>query len=221
MPLDSPDGYESGGNKDAQTSYERLIAVKGNFNDEETALINWLRQVYRNCVPLLDQREGQGPFVSGGSLVFNGGNIRLFRDGGRYYNLLKAKPGLTTAPRTGKLSGSSHKSDKDQFEIQLHGAGVFLVGICNDFPGVPGGAHTWLQSERHAASGNWGQWLGHSGDFLSHVKSGYMQVGAFGQSPYSEKDVEGGRMVSGRKANPLLCIQIPTYPILVARLRGG
>lgn len=205
VKLDDPDVYEAGEDKDAQANYKRLVnlVTQKKWLDEEVRLANWLREVYRNCEPL----NGKDGFVPGGSLVFNGANIRLCCDDGDAYSTLKNDPDLQVKKRTGPLSGSSHASDEDQFEIQLNGAGVFLCGVCLKFPNIQG-KHSWIQSERHAAMGSWGQNVAHGFDYVTHVSSKYAQVGSFGESPYSEKDIADGKFLSGRKANPLLCQKV-------------
>jgi len=201
MPLAPADAAEGGGNAAATANYQRLVNQQNRYNQTEIELINFLRDCYRRSAP----QQGGGIFVAGGALVFNGANIRLCGDDGAFYRLWKNKDGLTIGARTGPLSGSSHASDEPQYEIQLDKAGVFLVGICGNFPNIPGGRHTWFQSEAHAAAGTWGQNILHAGSFGAHVASGYQQVGAFGYSEYSEKDVADGRVMSGRRANALLC----------------
>src|SRR5947209_1857026 len=120
MPLDPADGAENGGNAEATAAYTKLAACT--FNSDEMSLANFLRELYRRSWPLQTRQV----LVTGGSLVFCGPNIRVM-DGGAYYRLWKGKSGLTTRPRTGRLSGSSHQSDQDQYEIQLRDAGVILV----------------------------------------------------------------------------------------------
>ncbi len=182
MPHDGPDGAEGGGNATATANYNRLINL--NFSTEEQRLSNFLRALYRASHAQGDLT--QMPFVVGGALVYNGANIRISGDDGVYYSLWRHNPGLRTAPRTGPLSGSSHQSDVEQYEIYLEGAGVFLVGISHNFGGIAG-PHTWFQSEKHAAMGSWGQNIMHGLTYFQHAASGWQQVGAFGTSPYSEK----------------------------------
>jgi hypothetical protein len=201
MPVSGPDGKENGGNKEATDNYQRLVKQSNLYNSTEIELINFLRDCYRRSHPLL----GGGVFVDGGALVFNGANVRLCADDGAFYRLWRNKSGLKIGMRTGPLSGSSHASDEPQYEIQLDQAGVFLVGACSKFPNVPGGRHTWFQSEAHAGAGTWLQTIGHTASYGAHVSSGYQQVGSFGYSEYSEKEVASGWVMSGRKANPLLC----------------
>ena len=182
MPHDPPDAAEAGGDPAAAGNYQRLIALA--FGAEEQRLSNFLRAIYRSSYAQPD--PGQMPFITGGTLVYNGANIRISGDGGVFYWLWNNSPGLHTAPRTGMTTGSSHQSDLPQYEIYLQGAGVFLVGMSNNF-GPIAGPHTWIQSERHAAMGSYGQWMLHGGTYLLHAASGWQQVGAFGYSPYSEK----------------------------------
>jgi hypothetical protein len=182
MPHDPPDAAENGGDAAATANYARLINL--NFSADEQRLSNFLRALYR-----ASHAQGDAtamPFLVGGALVYNGANIRISGDGGVFDWLWNNSPGLRTPPRTGLLSGSSHQSDLPQFEIYLQGAGVFLVGMSNNFPNVQG-PHTWFQSEKHAAMGNWGQWVLHGTTYFEHAVSGWQQVGAFGTSPYSEK----------------------------------
>jgi hypothetical protein len=200
MSLEDPDGAENGGDAEATKSYQKLKGVAAKYNLTEIAFVNFLRRVYRNARPL--KSFEQGPFLDGGSLVFNGANIRLAGDNGYYYSFWKTHEGLTVKPRTGLLSGSTHLSDVDQYEIQLNGAGVILVGKAS-YEGIGGGAHTWFQSEAHAASGSWGQSTMHLYSTVDHVAHGKKQVGAFGYCEYSEKEP---------KSNPLVVTDLPPYP---------
>lgn len=204
--LGNPDPGEDSEN--GRAAYEKLKKAASKFNETELQLANWLRDVYRQSTPMKEIEENKGPLLIQGSDVFKGANIRLQGDEGMLYEKLKSMPGLKIAERTGKLSGSSHQSDKDQFEIQLPGAGVVLVGVSENYNGVEG-THTWIQSERHAANGTVLQSLGHGGSYFKHVKSGFKQIGAFGESPYSEKKIDGGKFVSERDANPLVCRSLP------------
>ena len=203
MPLEVADGAENGGDPAATKNYQRLVGLAGGYTGEELELINFLRRLYRNSTPLQTLRGGGGPFVVGGALVFNGANVRIAGDEGCYYRLWKNKSGLRTAPRTGPLSGSSHESIVDQYEIYLEGCGCILVGMASLSP-LTGGAHTWFQSEKHAAMGSWGQNILHGLTFVQHVSSGFQQVGAFGTCPYSEKG-------TATTKNPLVVTNLPPY----------
>ncbi len=193
-----PDGKEMTDHQDAKKNYDRLVSQKGLYNADEINLINFVRECYRRSYPQQDKQKSQ--FLNGGALVFNGANVRL-NDNGYYYTKLKNTPNLTIYDRTGFLSGSSHDSDLPQYEVYLDDAGVFLVGMCKKFSGVPFGPHTWFQSERHAGAGNPIQRVGHVLSFFDHKLHDDMQVGAFGYSIYSEK-----------RGNALLVENITPYP---------
>ena len=47
--------------------------------------------------------------------------------------------------------------------------------------------NTWFQNEAHAMTQGTTEKMGHTGDFFTHVFSGFKQVGALGTSIYSEK----------------------------------
>jgi len=193
-----PDGKELTDHQDAKKNYDRLVRQKNLYTSDEINLINFVRECYRRSYPLQDKNKCQ--FLNGGALVFNGANIRL-NDNGYYYAMWTNIQGLTLHERTGVLSGSSHASDRPQYEIYLDQAGVFLVGMCNKFAGVPFGPHTWFQSEKHAGAGNVLQRAGHLISFFDHKLHDDMQVGAFGYSSYSEK-----------RGNALLVENITPYP---------
>jgi hypothetical protein len=193
-----PDGKELTDHQDAKKNYDRLVKQKGLYNSDEINLINFVRECYRRSYPQQDAKKTQ--FLNGGALVFNGANVRL-NDNGYYYAMWTNIANLTLHERTGTLSGSSHASDRDQYEIYLDEAGVFLVGMCRSFAGVPFGPHTWFQSERHAGAGNVLQRAGHLFSFIDHITHGDKQVGAFGYSDYSEK-----------RGNALLVENITPYP---------
>jgi hypothetical protein len=194
--LDPPDELEAGGNADAVHCWARVQALS--LNEDELRFVNLLRALYRNSQPLTDQAG----FVAGGSMFFQGANLRIAGDNGRFYELWRQMAGLALGWRTGTFSGSSHTSTVDQYEIRLHGAGCVLVGVA-DHPGVAGGTHTWAQSERHAATGNVGQSIAHGLSWVDHKLHGNQQVGAFGYSIYSEKSPPN---------NPLVVQQLPTLP---------
>jgi hypothetical protein len=191
--LGPADEYEAGKDAQAVHCWARVQAL--GLNEDERRFVDMLRQLYRSSVPLSDQTG----FVPGGSLFFQGANLRIARDGGRVYEMWRKLGGLATGWRNGPLSGSSHASNLDQYEIRLNGAGCVLVGVAAH-PGVPGGAHTWAQSERHAATGNWGQTIAHGYSWVDHKTHDNQQVGAFGYSRYSEKSPPN---------NPLVVQQLP------------
>lgn len=195
-PLQPADAFEAGGHPDAVHCWSRLQALC--LNADEARFVDQLRELYRNSQPLTDPAG----FVAGGSLFFQGGNLRIAGDGGRFYELWRTMGGLAFGWRTGPLSGSSHASNRDQYEIRLHGAGCVLVGVA-DHPGVAGGAHTWAQSERHAATGTALQSVAHGLSWVDHKLHGNQQVGAFGYSPYSEKSPPN---------NPLVAQRLPELP---------
>jgi hypothetical protein len=192
--LSKPDPGEQTG--EAKANYKRLELLAQKWNDGEIAFVNVLRKLYRNAKPLkykpvglqiiaeIAQEEGAKGW--NGALVFNGGHVRVAGDEGYFYDAWKSDEDLAIGARTGRFTGSSHLSSKDQYEVRLKGAGCILVGF-GEYPTIPGGAHTWFQSESHAAMGNTGQWLLHGGAFVDHKLHGNKQVGAFGYSEYSEK----------------------------------
>jgi hypothetical protein len=194
--LQPPDEHEAGGHAEAVHCWSRLQALS--LDEDEVRFVDLLRELYRNSQPLTDPAG----FVAGGSLFFQGGNMRIAGDDGRFYELWRQLGGLALGWRTGPLSGSSHASIVDQYEIRLHGAGCVLVGVA-DHPGVPGGVHTWAQSERHAATGNALQSIAHGLSWVDHKRHGNQQVGAFGYSPYSEKSPPN---------NPLVVQRLPELP---------
>jgi hypothetical protein len=192
--LGPADEFEDGKHADAVHCWARVQALS--LNEDEQRFVDLLRQLYRSSVPLTDQTG----FVAGGSLFFQGANLRIAGDGGRVYAMWRKLGGLATGWRTGRLSGSSHASTLDQYEVRLNGAGCVLVGVAAH-PGVPGGAHTWAQSERHAATGNWGQTIAHGYSWVDHKTHDNQQVGAFGYSRYSEKSPPN---------NPLVVQKLPS-----------
>lgn len=196
--LTGPDGKEQS-DQDAKKNYDRLVTQKDLYDSDEINLINFLRECYRRIYPQQDKNKTK--ILGGGALVFNSANVRL-NDNGYYYAKRTNFRNLELHLRTGFLSGSSHDSDRDQYEIYLDQAGVVLVGMCNKFAGVPFGPHTWVQSERHAgASGNPLQRIGHVLSFFDHKLHSDMQVGASGYSPDSEK-----------RGNALLVEDLSPYP---------
>jgi len=194
--LQPPDEFEAGGHAEAVYCWSRVQRLS--LNVDERRFVDLLRELYRNSQPFSDPAG----FVAGGSLFFQGGNMRIAGDNGRFYELWRQMGGLALGWRTGLLTGSSHTSVVDQYEIRLHDAGCVLVGIA-DHLGVPGGVHTWAQSERHAATGNPLQRLGHLWSFFDHKLHHHQQVGAFGYSPYSEKTPPN---------NPLVVQRLPELP---------
>lgn len=197
MPHLSADEYESGGHAESAHCWARVQALS--LNEDETRFVDFLRLLYRNSTPLTDSTG----FIPGGSLVFCGANLRLAGDEGRLYERWLHAGGLQRGMRTGLFTGSSHLSEVDQYEIRLDGCGCVLVGKASH-PGVEGGAHTWLQSESHAATGNIGQNILHDLAWVDHKLHGNQQVGSFGYSIYSEK------MPSPN--NPLVVRELPDYP---------
>lgn len=194
--LQPADAFEAGGHAEAAHCWSRVQALC--LNADEARFVDQLRELYRSSQPLTDPAG----FVAGGSMFFLGGNMRIAGDGGRFYELWRTMGGLAFGWRTGVLSGSSHASNVDQYEIRLHGAGCVLVGVA-EHPGVPGGAHTWAQSERHAATGTALQSVAHGLSWVDHKLHGNQQVGAFGYSPYSEKSPPN---------NPLVVQTLPELP---------
>lgn len=197
MPLLPADEYEAGGHPESAHCWSRVQALS--LNEHEIEFVNILRQLYRNAVPLNDPTG----FIPGGSMVFCGANIRIAGDEGRFYEHWLSAGGLQRGMRTGLLSGSSHLSDVDQFEIRLDGCGCVLIGKAAH-PGVEGGSHTWVQSESHAATGHIGQSILHGLAWVDHKLHDNQQVGAFGYSVYSEKLPSPN--------NPLVVQQLPTLP---------
>ena len=191
--LTGPDGQEQW-DEDAKDNYDRLVRQKDLYDGNEINSINFLRECYRRSFVQGDKNKGK--WMGGGALVFNGANMRL-NDNGYYYSMWRNFPNLEINPRK-----SSHDSDRDQYEIYLDQAGVILVGMCNRFAGVPFGPHTWLQSERHAGgSANPLQRIGHVLSYFDHKLNSNTQVGAFGYSPFSEKEMRA-----------LLVEDLPPYP---------
>lgn len=187
--LSKPDRGETDG--EAKANYERLKKLAAKWSEPEIVFVNTIRKLFRNSKPLKFKPVGLQLLLedakgSNGALVFNGGHVRVAGDDGFFYELWKADEGLKTGARTGRFTGSSHASSRDQYEVRLDGAGCILVGF-DAYPGIAGGGHTWFQSESHAAMGNVGQWLLHGGAYVDHKLHGNKQVGAFGYSEYSEK----------------------------------
>jgi hypothetical protein len=58
-----------------------------------------------------------------------------------------------------------------------------------------------FRSEKHAAMGAWDQNILHGLTFVQHAASGFMQVGAFGTSPYSKKGDASMPISSSRDRN--------------------
>lgn len=126
-----------------------------------------------------------------GALAFTGANVRIKGDGGLLYAnwlALASSDGgpLDVGMRTGTFSGSSHKSDEEQYEVKLKGAGAILIG-CGTYPELGSDVHTWFQSEKFPATASLAEKIGHTMTFFEHAASGFKQVGKFGNNPYSEK----------------------------------
>jgi hypothetical protein len=187
MPLDPPDEYENGGDAEAANAYNQLVILAAALNPTEIEFVNWLRKVYRNCSCATPSMSGS--FVPGGALVFCGANIRLRDDNGKCYKKIKAKANLAIGSRTGLLSGSSHESTEDQFEVRLGKLGCILIGYGPYHVGKQrmGGNNTWLQNESYAATGSWWETGGHTFAFVDHKMHDSQQVGALGYSPFTEK----------------------------------
>lgn len=193
--LRPPDEHEAGGDPEAARCWGRVLALS--LDSDQQMFVDQLRELYRRSQPLSD-RAG---FVPGGSMVFLGANVRIAGDGGGYYHQWRLTGGLDIGWREGIGRGSSHVSIERQLEVKITGAGAILVGVA-EHPGVPGGAHTWFQSERHAATGNLLQSIGHGWSFVDHKRHGNQQVGAFGYSPYSEKRPEPNNPLVVQDAPP-------------------
>ena len=199
MPLDPPDALEGGGDLKAATAYNQLVAASAVLTPAEIDFVNWLRKVYRNCS--CANPSNSSSFVGGGALVFCGANIRLRNDNGKFYKKLKNK-GLAIGSRTGILSGSSHESKNEQYEVRLGTLGCILIGYGPyNYKGTNmGGNNTWLQNESAAATGSWYETVKHSFAFVDHKMHDSQQVGSLGYSPFTEK-----------QGNALNCSPIPSY----------
>jgi hypothetical protein len=183
--LSAADYGENGGNPAATNVYQKLKMLSADWNDGEIAFVNAIRALYRSGQPLGKQDQLWG------ALAFTGAHVRISGDGGVLYSrwLAMGKQdggSLDVGMRTGLLSGSSHESDMEQYEVKLKGAGAILVG-CGAYPQLGKEAHTWFQSEKFPATGSAAETVGHTLTFVEHVGSGFQQVGKFGKNPFSEK----------------------------------
>jgi hypothetical protein len=182
--LSAGDYGENGGNPAAHQIFKTLKMLSADWNDGEIAFVNAIRALYRSGHPLGKQDQLWG------ALAFTGAHVRISGDGGvlysRWLTMGKQGGGLDVGMRTGLLSGSSHESEEEQYEVKLKGAGAILIG-CGAYAQLGKEAHTWFQSEKFPATGNLAQTIGHSLTFVEHVGSGFKQVGKFGKDPHSEK----------------------------------
>lgn len=124
--LSPADEYEAGGDPEAARNWQKLLSHKRYWSEPHIHLVNFLRELYRVCIPPYSD-----PFVRGGSLVFNGAHIRIWKDNGEIYDKLWTASGLLRRNRI-----SSHKSQRQQFEIELPHLGVVLVGCGAYQPGL-------------------------------------------------------------------------------------
>jgi hypothetical protein len=195
LQLSPADGYESGlfpDAKHAHESWKRLQHLHQYLKPADVFLVNYLRALYRGCVPVCPAK----PFIPGGSLFFSGAHIRVPHDGGRVYHDLLSIPGLVKGVRL-KTSHKVGPPDPDRpspMEIRFNSLGVVLVGVgallgkdspserCEQLKSCGTEEHTWLQSENahHLSPAHWV-------DYLVHVATGHKQRGHLGTSIYSEK----------------------------------
>lgn len=195
LQFSPPDSYESGiiaESKHAHESWKHLERIHRFLTSSEVFLVNYVRALYRGCVPVCTAE----PFVPGGSLFFSGAHIRVLPDKGKVYrdilNIPELKKGIRL--KTSHKVGPHNQCRLPPMEIRLHSLGVVLVGVgslvgedspstnCPALRDFGSEEHTWIQSENahHLSPAHWI-------DFLIHQATGHKQRGHLGTSVYSEK----------------------------------